>query len=145
MDRSDLDRAMGDASRPSKPDARSQPTSSVDLHERNRIYAKLFTLYPLSATQDTEGAILAFIEETRDIPSRWLAVGLSTLTREPGRRFAPSVGEIRQAALLSIRRARRLAQGKPETMHGPHGEAPLHPDRELEWATSTHAQLVGAG
>lgn len=145
MDRSDLDRAMADASQPSKPDARSSPTSSAELAERSRLMSKLFTMCPLSATQDTEGALLAYIEETRDIPVRWIAMALSQLIREPDRRFAPSVGEIRGAALHAIRRARRLAEGKPEVMRGVLGEAPLREERELEWARSFRAQLLGAG
>ncbi len=89
---------MGDASRPSRPDARSRPTSSGELQERNRIFSRLFTLYPLSATQDAKGAILAHIEETLDVPLRWLEAGIRSCAREAGRRFAPSVGEIRGAA-----------------------------------------------
>ena len=145
MDRRDLDRAMADVSQPSKPAARSQQTSKLDLHERNRIYGKMFTLLPLSATQDTEGAIRAFIEETLDVPARWLAMGISALVREPDRRFAPSVGEIRGAALRSIRAARRVAEGKPAVMRGVLGESPLNGERELEWANSLRKQLLGAG
>lgn len=98
MDRSDLERAMADVSQPSRPVGRSSPISMGELSERIQIFARLFTLYPLSATQDTEGAILAFTEETQDIPIDALGRGLRVLARENGRRFAPSVGEIRAAA-----------------------------------------------
>lgn len=110
MDRSDLDRAMGDASQPSKPAARSQPISKRDLHERNRIYARMFTLCPLAATQDTEGAILAFIEETLDLSVEWLESGIRDCVREPDRRFAPSVGEIRGAAQRAKNAAKKPLQ-----------------------------------
>ena len=105
----------------------------------------MFTLFPLSATQDTEGAILAFIEETLDVQARWLALGISALVREPNRRFAPSVGEIHGAALSAIRTARRVSEGKPAVMRGVLGESPLNEERELEWARSTRAQLLGSG
>ena len=134
MDRAELQQAMGDASRPSRPVERSSPTSSAEHLERTRMFAKLFTLYPFVTSQDSEGALLAYLEETRDIPVRWLSRGLAQIVREPSRRFAPSVGEIRGAALLLIRAARRLAEGKPATMYSPHGESPLRPERELAWA-----------
>lgn len=108
------------------------------------MFAKLFTLFPFVGSQDSEGAMLAFIEETRDIPAIWLSHGLAALIREPDRRFAPSVGEIRGAALLAIRRARRRAEGKPEVMRGVIGESPLRPDRELAWAANAMKHL-GAG
>jgi len=143
MDRVDLDRAVEDASRPSKPVSASVP--APDLNERLRLFTKLFTLYPLSATQDTEGAILAYIDETRDVPAYWLSIGLSKLVREPGRRFAPSLGEIRDAALRAIRAHRRRSAGQPEKMPGVTGDDPIRPERELSWARSAEERLLGGG
>jgi hypothetical protein len=99
MDRKDLDRAIQDAgSQLSKRVEKSSPISSDDLRSRVAIFSRLFTLFPLASTQDTEGAILVFVEETMEIPLDLLEQGLRALTREPTRRFAPSLGEIRYAA-----------------------------------------------
>ena len=141
MDRSDLSRAMGDASRPSKP--RETSVTVSDLTERLRMFVKLFTLCPLSGTQDTEGSVLAYIDETKDIPPLWISIALKKLTGESDRKFAPSVGEIRGAALVAIRAQRRRSEGKPEVMLGPYGESPLRPERELAWARLSEARLLG--
>lgn len=143
MDRVDLDRAMGDASRPSRQVGAF--SSERELPERTRMFSKLFTLYPLSATQDTEGAVLAYIEETRDLPCFWLSCGLASIVREPGRRFAPSVGEIRGAAMLSIRAARRRSEGKPSQMPGADGTDPLRADREMAWIRTPVALQLARG
>lgn len=113
MDRADLDRAMGDASRPSKPGARSSPISSAEVERRTAIFSRLFTLYPLAQTQDAEGTILAYIEETLDVPLRWLEAGIRSCARELDRRFAPSVGEIRGAAQRARSWAERMAAPGP--------------------------------
>ena len=105
------------------------------------MFAKLFTLFPFVGSQDSEGAILAFIEETRDIPAIWISHALKSLSNEPGRKFAPSVGEIRGSALSLIRAQRRRSEGKPEKMLGAGGVDPLHEGRELAWARAAVALL----
>jgi len=131
IDRTSLD----DARQQSKLGERSSQTSPIDeMAERTRLFTKMFTVWPVSGGQDLKGAILAYIEETRDLPAHWLSCGLSALVREAGRKFAPSVGEIRDATLLAIRRARRLSQGLGPDDYNPQGPAPLSEARELVWA-----------
>ncbi|MGH7291924.1 MAG: hypothetical protein ACREJT_11980 [Myxococcota bacterium] len=101
--------------------------------EQLRMFTKLLSTYPTSATQDTRALILTLIEETRDLPAFWLSCGLSRLAREPGRKFAPSLGEIRGAALEAIRTERRL-QSHYKRSPG-HAEHALVPERELAWAS----------
>ena len=136
MDKPLIGQALQDARRPLKPAKNSSPSTrnASDSAERMRIFTKLFTLYPLAATQNPKAAIAAFVDETADVPVYWIASGLARLTKESDRRFAPSLGEIRGAALRAIRAARWARDGAPPV--SPHGEPPLHPARELEWAAS---------
>lgn len=79
--------------------------------------AKLFTLFPLSGTQDLEMTMAAYLDETQSVPAAWLQRALGQLAREDGRRFAPSVGEIRGRAGRLYRREYRAVRGLPE--YGP--------------------------
>lgn len=129
MDRKDIDQAL---ERPRPQEPASSRRSEVDMIERVRLMTKVYTLYPTSGGQDREGLMRAMIDETLDIPAWWLQQALSRLCREPGRKFAPSVGEVRGVAVEKVRAWRRSVL-KIEREAG----RPLPPPnaaRELAWA-----------
>lgn len=96
-------------------------------------FAKLFSLYP--APRDLEATMSAYIDVTRDIPWVWISHGLHQLVRRPDR-FAPSVGEIRQAAALAARK--HYGQGKSD--YNATGEYSIDTDRWLEIARQMEEQ-----
>jgi hypothetical protein len=147
MDRDLLAQAAADAKRPLKPVKESSPRSPpalADMAERTRMFTKMLSLYPTAQSQDPEALIYALLESTTDIPARWLSHALARLTREPHRKFAPTLGEIRGVAMRLIREARWRAQpgGRPPC---PQGEPPLHESREIAWAAENSIPQLGPG
>ena len=150
MEQADLDRARADAGKPQpRPPERSltsspQPTAA-DLNERLRLWHKAFALYPLAQSQDPKAATLAAIAETRDIPAYWISQALSKLCREAGRKFAPTVGEVRGVAISKLRDWRRSRTGQQRNP----GREDTVPNaaRELAYAWTYVAQrdLAAAG
>jgi len=72
---------------------------SEGFEERVRIFAKLFSIFPVTRGQDQKARIAAFIEETAGIPCYFLRRALSMITKTR-RDFAPSIGDIHSEAAL---------------------------------------------
>ncbi len=108
--------------------------SLSDTRERVELYTKLFSVYPLARSQNLEAAMTLHIEETSDIPVRWLKQAVSELVKDPSLTFVPPIGVIRDKALRAIRRARRASKGKAPDPWNAHGDTPPRAEIELEWA-----------
>lgn len=112
-----------------------QSRESVE-RERVRILAKLFSFYPEGGGDErAELRFNACCDELSDIPPYWLGWACRLLIREPGRRFCPTVNEIREKAAWCIRRARRASLGQPPDFPwDPHiGTLPVKPELEFAW------------
>lgn len=100
---------------------RVQPDDALEL---TRIVAKLVGLYP--RVPDVEVTLASYVDELKDIPPFWVGQGCKRLVRADANTFLPSVGEIRKATALAVRKVRRRQQGRVESAgHSGHEQLPV--------------------
>lgn len=114
--------------------------SREDENRRDMGIAKLFSMFP--PPPDMEASVMAYLQETRDIPWLFVSHAIRRLIDRPvsergslvPRRFLPSISEIRHEAARVIREFKLRAEGKPIAEHSMRGDFELRPDRWIEQA-----------
>jgi hypothetical protein len=107
-----------------------------DQRERLKLITKLFASF--ESFGDPEAGIAALLEDTSDIPTPWLTEGVRSFRDDGERQRVPSVGKVRQACAIAVRKAHAKLSGEP---YRPPGDAnPLDVGKTLRWAASMAPQ-----
>lgn len=85
--------------------------------------SKMLALYP--PTDSTEMTAEALVEELREIPWRWVQLAFRRLVDESGRKWMPTISEIKTKLAYLLREERRR--------RGEHVEPGLAIEAELTW------------
>lgn len=91
--------------------ARAYDSPNRDNDLRIVIFAKAFNVWPLHRQQSLELTLLAYVEETAEIPVWALEQAVRFLLNLPGSQWRPTPGQIREAAAFASQNVSRYLRG----------------------------------
>lgn len=98
--------------------------------ERLRIFAKLFSMFPLAGQLNIKATMAAYIEETRCIHELVLSHALRKLVDQKDRKWVPATNEIKREAAHIIRAAQPRNPRAFALGYNPWVPEPAEPDVE---------------